>query len=105
MADPAEMFLFQALRNMPENRRAEMQMSYHSQRKDRTVALLLGFFLGGLGVDRFYIGDVGLGVAKLCLNWATCFTWQLVDLFLIMGAADRHNMRLITQLEAMHQAP
>lgn len=104
MADPAEMVLFQALRDVPERQRTEMQMSYQSQRKDRSVALLLSFFLGGIAVDRFYTGQVGLAVAKLCLNWATCYVWALIDLFLIMGAVDRHNLELIARLRSMHQS-
>lgn len=35
--------------------------------KNPTTALILSIFLGTLGVDRFYIGHVGLGVAKLLL--------------------------------------
>lgn len=103
MADPADMFLFQALREVPENRRTEMQMAFQSQRKDRTVALLLSFFLGGLAIDRFYTGQPGLAVAKLLLGWATCYVWPLVDLFLIMGAVDRHNIELISRLRSMYQ--
>lgn len=33
--------------------------------KNPTVALILSLFLGGLGVDRFYNGQIGLGLGKL----------------------------------------
>ena len=50
--------------------------------KDWLVALLLSIFLGGLGVDRFYLGSIGLGILKL----VTCGgvgVWALIDIILI----------------------
>ena len=35
------------------------------QFKDPTTALLISIFAGHLGIDRFYIGDTGMGVGKL----------------------------------------
>ncbi|CAN5133796.1 hypothetical protein BH09ACT5_BH09ACT5_13280 [soil metagenome] len=55
--------------------------------KSRTVASILGFFLGGLGVDRFYLGNIGLGVAKLLVGWLTLGIWPLVDWITILAGA------------------
>lgn len=46
------------------------------------MAVLLAWFLGGLGVDRFYLGYTGIGVAKL-LTFGGLGIWWLIDLILI----------------------
>ena len=58
--------------------------------KSRTVATLLSFFLGGFGVDRFYLGNIGMGVAKLLLGWLTAGIWPLID-FIIIVAGVAHD--------------
>ena len=55
--------------------------------KSRTVATILGFFLGGLGVDRFYLGNIGMGVAKLLVGWATLGIWPLIDWIIILAGS------------------
>ena len=50
--------------------------------KEYLTALLLSFFLGGLGIDRFYLGYNGLGIAKL-LTLGGCGIWALIDFIMI----------------------
>ena len=51
--------------------------------KSYVTAILLSFFFGGLGVDRFYLGYTGLGIAKL-LTLGGLGVWALIDFILII---------------------
>jgi TM2 domain-containing membrane protein YozV len=50
--------------------------------KTMTNTLLISFFLGGLGIDRFYLGYTGLGILKL-ITIVGCGVWAIIDVILI----------------------
>ncbi|MCX6398733.1 MAG: NINE protein [Propionibacteriales bacterium] len=50
--------------------------------KEWLTTLLLSIIVGGLGVDRFYLGQTGLGIAKL-LTCGGCGVWSIIDIILI----------------------
>ncbi len=65
--------------------------------KSQSTAFVLSWLLGGLGVDRFYLGYVGLGILKL-LTCGGLMIWWLVD-FLLLGMhlmkdADGNSLRV-----------
>lgn len=58
--------------------------------KDPTTSLIVSLLGGNLGIDRFIIGDTGLGVAKL-LTCGGLGIWSIVDWFMIMGRTREKN--------------
>jgi hypothetical protein len=61
--------------------------------KDWLATLLISFFVGWFGIDRFYLGYTALGVLKL-ITFGGCGIWYLVDLILIaMGKMDDSEHR------------
>ena len=86
-------FIRQRLLAVDENREGLVQAL---QFKDPILALILSIFVGEIGIDRFYIGDTGLGLGKL-LTCGGLGIWTIIDWFLIMGTTREKNfMRLMT---------
>ena len=61
------------------------------QFKSPDTTQLLSIMGGQLGMDRFFIGDTGLGIAKL-LTCGGLYIWTIIDWFSISSAAREKNM-------------
>ena len=58
--------------------------------KSRQTAGLLGIFLGGVGVHRFYLGYTSIGVLQILVTIATCGIggfWGIIEGILILGGS------------------
>jgi TM2 domain-containing membrane protein YozV len=65
--------------------------------KSPTTLLIVSIFLGGLGVDRFMLGQTGAGIGKL-LTCGGFWIWWFIDLFIIMNATKEKNFFTFTQV-------
>ncbi|WP_321310578.1 TM2 domain-containing protein [Marinifilum fragile] len=59
-----------------------MEVVVERSDKNFVAMLLLCFFLGGLGVHRFYAGKIGTGILML-LTLGGFGIWQLIDFIII----------------------
>ena len=88
------MYLQERLRTMDDQR---FSMISTIQLKDPTTLLLVSIFLGSLGIDRFMLGDTGLGILKL-LTCGCCGILTIVDWFTVMGRTRELNFNRVMTL-------
>ena len=79
------------LKKLPEDK---LSMLSAIQLKNPTTGLICGLVAGGLGVDRFYKGDIGLGIAKIFTLGGFCI-WTLIDLFIVHKGIRMDNLNKI----------
>lgn len=65
--------------------------------RDPTMMLVISIVGGSLGIDRFLIGDIGIGVLKL-LTVGLCGILTIVDWFLIQGKTRDGNLQKILSI-------
>lgn len=59
--------------------------------KSFVATWLLALLLGGLGVDRFYLGKIGTGILKL-ITLGGLGVWALIDLIITLAGAQRDKL-------------
>ena len=75
----------------------QLSMLYSISFQDPPMMLVISLFGGSLAIDRFILGQVGLGVGKL-LTCGGCGIWTIVDWFLIMDATRQANAQKLYSL-------
>src|SRR5262245_61284192 len=84
-------------KDMSDAEKTQFDVQFASRRKNPALALILSLFLGQFGIDRFYLGHIGLGVGKL-LTFGGLYFWAIVDWFVIMGSTRKSNIQLAKEI-------
>ena len=64
--------------------------------KSRLAAGLLGIFVGGFGVHRFYLGYVGTGLIQILVTLVTFgigYVWGIIEGILILAGSFNRDAR------------
>lgn len=75
----------------------QFQAMQMTEKKDPIILLLVSLLAGTFGIDRFLLGQVGLGVVKL-ITCGGFGIWTIIDWILIMGEAKKKNLESFNQI-------
>lgn len=70
---------------------------YNVDFKDPTAMVMISSALGVLGVDRFILGETGLGALKL-LTCGGCGIWALADIVMIIDKTKEYNFNQLAKI-------
>lgn len=65
--------------------------------KDPTTILIISILIGGLGIDRFMLGDIGMGVLKL-LTCGLCGILTIIDWFTVTKRTKEKNINKLMMI-------
>jgi len=81
------MYVKEKLQSLPDDK---FLMVTSVDLKDPTTMIIISIFLGVFGVDRFMLGDIGMGVLKL-LTGGLCGILTIIDWCTIMKKTRELN--------------
>ena len=86
---PAEKIVF-IKQKLMEADESKFQLASAVEFKDPTTILLVSIFLGSLGIDRFMLGETGMGILKL-RTLGCCGILTIIDWFSVQKKAKELN--------------
>jgi TM2 domain-containing membrane protein YozV len=92
---PEELMVIQNLtKDMTENQQRQFYSLYHGKRKDQQTLMILtlvGFF-GIAGIQRFVVGEVGMGILFF-FTFGFCGIGTIIDLVNVNSLASDYNQK------------
>ncbi|MBD1383222.1 TM2 domain-containing protein [Metabacillus arenae] len=84
---------------LSQHQQTLLASEFDKRKKSKLLVFLLWFFLSVFGAHRFYLGNVGLGIAMLLLGWATLGIWPFIDgIYCLVKRTDVVNEEVERQI-------
>jgi TM2 domain-containing membrane protein YozV len=97
MAEFGATEISQLTAGLNDQQKASFQSQYDAVKKDPQMIFILAIFTGGIGLDRFLLGDAKMGIIKM-LTGGGCLYLYITD---IISAKDRTAAYNKAQAEAI----
>ncbi|HEX2187968.1 MAG TPA: TM2 domain-containing protein [Longimicrobiaceae bacterium] len=95
MAELGAAELAQLTKDLDDSTKLIFQSQFASEKKDRGTATILAIFM----YDRIWLGDIGLGIAKI-ITAGLCGIWWVIDVFTAGSRADDYNRHKAREIMA-----
>lgn len=74
---------------------SRLKYKYMTKKVNWILALIMSILFGSLGVDRFIMGHIGLGILKL-ITMGGCGIWWIIDVILIATKHEFEGIEWVT---------
>jgi len=102
-AREAENAVIQITQRIPADKQAIFMIQYNNIKKDPATAFLLDFFLGGIGIHKFYLGNTTAGIFYLLFCWTSIpGIIAFVELFTIAEKTGEYNRQKAIELSTFY---
>jgi len=100
-----QLVVAQIITSMTEEQASQFASVYRERRKDEVMVLLLTLlaFVGLAGVNRFYLGQIGMGVAYL-FTAGFCLIGTIADLVNYKSLTSSFNSRQAIEVDELIRA-
>jgi len=94
LQDDEQLHVATLYRDMTDEQAEQFARVYRQRRKETNITLATGlvFLLGFAGIQRLYLGQVGMGLLYV-FTWGLCGIGQIVDLVRHKELTYRYNQR------------
>ena len=85
------------MKDLNDQQKMLFTSQFDSSKKDPGLILVLAVILGGSGIDRFMLGDTGMGILKL-FTLGGCGGLWLIDIFSAKSRCNEYNRKKATEI-------
>lgn len=76
---------------------SQFMLAVSLEYKDPTMMLIISIMFGEFGVDRFLLGEIGMGILKLFTGGLCGILW-IIDIFTVMGRTKETNLNKLLMI-------